>query len=92
MKQPVILYAKVNDIVCGSVDNKKVKYKLFICMNKQVGENSHISIIASSSKLFLNENFVKDLDDVKDSKSLVAAMEKSSESNDKHRNQLLSLF
>lgn len=85
MKKPVILFAKVNDIDWGSVDNKKVKYIFFICMNKQEGENSHMNIIASLSKLFLNEDFVKDLDDVKDYKSLVAAMEKYSESKEEEK-------
>ncbi|MGL5246446.1 MAG: fructose-specific PTS transporter subunit EIIC [Mycoplasmoidaceae bacterium] len=80
MKEPVILFAKVNDIDWGSVDNKKVKYIFFICMNKQEGENSHMNIIASLSKLFLNEKFVKDLDNVKDYKSLISSIEKYSES------------
>ena len=58
MKKRVILFAKVYDIDWGSVDNKKVKYIFFICMNNQEGENSHMNINASLSILFLNENFV----------------------------------
>lgn len=56
-------------------------------MNKQEGENSHMNIIGSLSKLFLNENFVKELDDVKDYKSLIATMEKYSESKEEEKEE-----
>ncbi|MGL4616656.1 MAG: fructose-specific PTS transporter subunit EIIC [Mycoplasmoidaceae bacterium] len=79
MKEPVILFAKVNDVDWGSVDNKKVKYIFFICMNKKDGENSHMNIIANLSKLFLNEKFIQDLSNVKDYKSLISTMEKYQE-------------
>lgn len=79
MNQSVILFASVNPLEWGSVDNDKVEKIFFIAMNQQEGANSHMDVIANLSRLFMNQEFVKDLNLVKDYESLINVLNKYSE-------------
>ena len=89
MNESVILFATVEPLEWNSVDNIKVQKIFFIAMSNKEGTNSHMDVIANLSRLFMNQEFVKDLDLVKDYQSLISLLDKYAE-NKKEANNLNS--
>ncbi|MDE5841719.1 MAG: fructose-specific PTS transporter subunit EIIC, partial [Malacoplasma sp.] len=80
MNQSVILFASVEPLEWNSIDSIKVEKIFFIAMSNKEGTNSHMDVIANLSRLFMNQEFVKDLNLVKDYQSLINLLDKYSES------------
>ncbi len=89
MNESVILFATVEPLEWNSVDNIKVQKIFFIAMSNKEGTNSHMDVIANLSRLFMNQEFVKDLDLVKNYQSLISLLDKYAE-NKKEANNLNS--
>lgn len=78
MKTSVIFFAKVNQINWDSLDGNPVDYVFFIALNPN-SSGSHIEILAALMKLFMNENFKKELKKVNSISQLIKVMNKYNE-------------
>lgn len=63
MNKSVILFAKVKPLNWDSIDNKKVKFIFFIALNPK-NSSSHMEVLASLMKLFMNADFKNELENV----------------------------
>lgn len=79
MNQSVILFASIEPLEWNSVDNLKVEKIFFIAMSNEDGSNSHMDVITNLSRLFMNQDFVKDLNLIKDYQSLINLLDKYNE-------------
>lgn len=79
MKQSVILFAKIKPLDWNSIDNKKVKIVFFIALSKNDGESKHLDIISNLSRLFMSEEFCKEITKIKDYNSLIKTINKYGE-------------
>lgn len=70
MKKSVIFFAKVNPMNWDSLDNQPVKYIFFIALNPK-SSNSHVEILASLMKLFMNGDFKTELENINSIKELL---------------------
>lgn len=81
-----VLFAKIKpSLDWQSVDNQKVEFVFFIAMDTQSGANSHMDVIASLSKLFMNEQFISEIKLVKNYKNLIEVIEKFSHEQDEEK-------
>ncbi len=62
MKTSVLLFAKVKPMNWESIDNQDIKYIFFIALNNK--DNVHIEILSELSKNLMDENFLKQLEDI----------------------------
>lgn len=76
MKESVVTFVKTKDLDWQSMDNVPVKFIFFISMSKKDGESSHLEAIAELSQLFMDENFVKELNKVASYKDLIELLDK----------------
>ncbi|WP_027334489.1 PTS fructose transporter subunit IIABC [Mycoplasma elephantis] len=76
MNESVITFAKVQNLDWEGSDNEKVKYIFFITMSKKDGESSHLEAIQQLSKLFMNKDFVNELNFVTNYNSLIKLFDK----------------
>ncbi|UUD37052.1 PTS system protein [Mycoplasmopsis californica] len=77
MNESVVTFVKTDALDWKSNDNEKVKFVFFITMSKKDGESSHLEAIQQLSTLFMNENFVKELELVDSYDSLIKLLEKN---------------
>lgn len=73
VKKSSIFFAKVKDLDWDSLDGQPVNYVFFIALNPN-DSNSHMEILASLMKLFMNSAFKNSLKDVTSIKELISLM------------------
>lgn len=87
--KPCILFAKVQGLVWDEKDeteNGKVNYIFFLNYNKTTGENSHMETIQEISTLLINEDFVKELQKVNSTDTLIKLINHYSSDNKNDNN------
>lgn len=89
MNQSVILFANIKPVDWGSSDNVPVEKIFFIAMSSKEGENSHMDVIASLSRLFMNQEFVDKLKLVKSYNSLIKLIDEYTEDETKKEKEKL---
>ncbi|MBD5422923.1 MAG: PTS transporter subunit EIIA [Mycoplasma sp.] len=82
MKESVIFFARVNSMDWDSLDGQPVNYVFFIALNP-TSSGSHVEILAALMKLFMNEQFKKELEKVKTIPALVKLMNKFNKEEEK---------
>lgn len=78
VKKSAIFFAKVQDLDWDALDGQPVNYVFFITLNPE-DSNSHIEILASLMKLFMNSEFKNKLKNVTSIKELISLMNQYNE-------------
>lgn len=81
MNKSVILFSKIAPLNWNSIDNKDVKIIFFIALSKNDGESKHLDIISNLSRLFMDQNFCKEIQAISDYNSLISTLKKYDDKN-----------
>lgn len=81
MNKSVILFSKIDPLNWNSIDNKDVKIIFFIALSKNDGESKHLDIISNLSRLFMDQNFCKEIQAISDYNSLISTLKKYDDKN-----------
>ncbi|WGI36902.1 PTS fructose transporter subunit IIABC [Mesomycoplasma lagogenitalium] len=76
IKNSTLLFARVADLNWNSIDNQPVNFVFAIAFSKSERENSHLQTMANLSKLLINSEFVKQLNQVKTSDEFLELISK----------------
>lgn len=91
MNESVITFAKISPLNWNSVDNVDVKYVFFISLRNSDVHGSHMEIIAQLSSLFLDSDFINQLQNVSDYESLMSLMNKKLDDNKKNQESQIQI-
>lgn len=85
VKKSSIFFARIKNLDWDSIDNQPINYVFFISLNPN-DSNSHIEILASLMKLFMNQEFKNNLKSISSIDQLIDLMNKYNEIEEQKNN------
>ena len=79
MNKSVITFARVKPLDWQALDDQFIEYIFFISLKPSDAQNEHMEIIAKLSSLFLDENFVSQLEKITNLNSLIELINKNTQ-------------